>query len=330
MSATPAISIITPVWNGLPYLKECIASVLAQDFQNWEMLIGDNGSTDGTRDYLAKQTDSRIHVYYHEKNYGISGNLNFLFAKAKAPLAYILCADDYFHPKGLRHVIDEWSSSLPSVALICFHPDPGNCKLKQYAYHHLPENIRPKESKLAFFLFGNFTGNLSNVSVRVSPVNSTGGFVDHLKTAQDFEMWRRLTRKNDLRLTDRNVVFVRKHQGSATHYLTQKGDDYGQLISIYEDLLEQLSIEYKRKKLISYFNTQICSQYFRTAIKYALSGRFAFMRAVLKAKSPLLWSIWSQLLICTPLALYPSLREYIGIKWAQNFMSQNKMSRNSQ
>ena len=66
--------------------------------------------------------------------------------------------------------------------------------------------------------------------------------------------------------------------------MTQKGDDYGQLITIYEDLLEQLSIEYKRKKLISYFNTQICSQYFRTAIKYALSGRFAFMKAVLRGQ----------------------------------------------
>ena len=120
-------------------------------------------------------------------------------------------------------------------------------------------------------------------------------------------MWRRLAKKNDLILSPKNVVFVRTHEGSATHYLTQKGDDYGQLITIYEDLLEQLSIEYKRKKLISYFNTQICPQYFRTAMKYALSGRFAFMKAVLKAKSPLLWNIWSQLLICTPLALSPSV-----------------------
>ena len=55
MSSVPAISILTPVWNGLPYVKECIASVLAQEFQDWELLIGDNGSTDGTREYLASK-----------------------------------------------------------------------------------------------------------------------------------------------------------------------------------------------------------------------------------------------------------------------------------
>ena len=70
------------------------------------------------------------------------------------------------------------------------------------------------ESRLAFFLFGNFTGNLSNVSVKVSVVNSTGGFVEHLKTAQDFEMWHRLSKKNDIILSDnKNVVFVREHTG---------------------------------------------------------------------------------------------------------------------
>ena len=46
------ISIITPVWNGLNYLEECIQSVLTQEFDHWEMIISDNGSTDGTREYL--------------------------------------------------------------------------------------------------------------------------------------------------------------------------------------------------------------------------------------------------------------------------------------
>ena len=236
-----------------------------------------------------------------------------------------MCADDYFHPKGLSDVIDEWASSKPSIAFICFNPNAGNNKLRQYAYSVLPKKYSSNGIKVGVLsLLGNFTGNLSNVSVKVSVVNSTGGFVEHLKTAQDFEMWHRLSKKNDIILSDKkNVVFVREHTGSATHYLTQKGDDYGQLITIYEDLLEQLSIEHKRKKLISYFNTQISSQYFRTAIKHALSGKFTFMKTMLRTKSPLLWNIWSQLFICTPLALSPSLREYLAMKWAQKFYDRN-------
>src|SRR5688500_15313128 len=98
MSVVRAISILTPVWNGLPFVKECIDSVLSQEFQEWELIISDNGSTDGTRDYLDTLKDERIKIYKQEKNLGIYGNLNFLLSKASAPIGYWLCADDYFHP----------------------------------------------------------------------------------------------------------------------------------------------------------------------------------------------------------------------------------------
>ena len=76
---TPAISILTPVWNGLPYIKECVESVFSQEFQDWELIISDNGSTDGTRDYLDTLTDKRVQIFKQDKNLGIDGNLNFLF-----------------------------------------------------------------------------------------------------------------------------------------------------------------------------------------------------------------------------------------------------------
>lgn len=322
---TPSISIITPVWNGLPYIKECIDSVLSQEFQDWELLIGDNGSTDGTRDYLAALTDPRIRVYNHETNGGISGNLNILFSKARSPLAFILCADDYFRPGGLTQIMEEWASTKESVALITFNPDPAACKLKKYAYDTLPKSMSPEESRLAFFLFGNFTGNLSNVSVKVPLVNSSGGFVAHLKTALDFEMWQTLSKTHDLVLSKKDVVFVRMHTGSATHYMTRKGHEYGQLVTIYEDLLKQLPTRYQRRKLVTYFNTQVFSQFFRTAIKYALAGKFEYMKNLMSVKSPLGWNALSQVLICTPLALSPGLREYFGVKWAQSFVEQAQL-----
>jgi glycosyltransferase involved in cell wall biosynthesis len=324
MNSLPAISIITPVWNGLPYIKECIESVLAQEFQDWELLLGDNGSTDGTREYLDSLKDSRIRVFKHEVNRGISGNLNFLFSKASAPLAYILCADDYFYPKGLTYVMDEWSSAPASVAFICFSPDIGHSKLRVYAYNILRKNLSPSESRLAFFLFGNFIGNLSNASVRVPEVNAGGGFSEKFKTALDFEMWSRLAKKHDVIISDKEVVFVREHLGAATFYMTQKAEDYGQLVAIYERLVEQLSVEYERSKLMFHFNTQITPQYFRTGIKYGLAGRFAFIKTVLNTKSTILWNIWTQLLICTPLALAENLREYVGIKSAQRFIEKKK------
>lgn len=325
MSTIPAISIITPVWNGVPYIKECVASVQAQEFEDWELLIGDNASTDGTSHYLQGLTDPRIHVYRHENNLGISGNLNFLVAKAKAPLAYILCADDYFHPGGLTRVMEEWRSSNADVAFICFRAGTGGSRVNEYAYSVLPKNISPKFSPLAFFLFGNFTGNISNVSVRVAALNSTKGFAAHLKTAQDFEMWRTLASKSDVVLTEGKVVYARVHEGSASYPQLTKGDAYPQLITIYEVLVEQLSKDYDRRELVAYFNTQICPQYYRTGIKYALLGKYTYLKAVIRARSSILWKTWMQLLICVPLAISQDLREYLVVKRAKNFVRQSKM-----
>ncbi|WP_432713823.1 glycosyltransferase family 2 protein [Pedobacter sp.] len=72
MTSQPSISIITPVWNGLPFIKECIDSVLSQDHACWEMLISDNCSTDGTRAYLDTLKDPRIKIFKQESNLGIN------------------------------------------------------------------------------------------------------------------------------------------------------------------------------------------------------------------------------------------------------------------
>lgn len=326
MKKAPAISIITPVWNGQPFVKECVQSVLSQDFQNWELLVGDNGSTDGTREYLDTLNDSRIRVFQHEKNLGIFGNLNFLFSKADGPLAYILCADDYFLPNGLGSVINEWEMVTPDTAFICFNSKESLAysKLMRYSYSVLPKKMDPVKSKLAFFLFGNFPGNLSNVSVKVEAVKNAGGFVEHMKSAGDFEMWSRLAKKNDVALSNTKAVFLRRHEGVATNYMNRNGEQYAQLLAIFEDLINELSPSYNRKNLIRYFNLGICSFHFRRAIKYAMFGRFAYMKALLNAKSSILWPKWMQLFTCFPLGFTEGGRESLSVHLAKNFINQRK------
>jgi hypothetical protein len=224
----------------------------------------------------------------------------------------------------LAIIMEEWRASKPNVAIICARQGTGGSSIVEYAYKVLPKNIPPASAALAFFLFGNFTGNISNVSVKVSAFNSTGGFVGHLKTAQDFEMWRQLANRYEINFIDGKIVYIREHNESATFYLTRKGDDYIQLITIYEDLIEELSKDFDREKLITYFNTKICPQYYRTGIKYALSGKFVYLETVVTAKSWILWMRWKQILICAPLALTKHMREYIVVRLAKGFVRQSR------
>jgi glycosyltransferase involved in cell wall biosynthesis len=322
MQTTPSISIITPVWNGKPFINECITSVLNQEFQDWELLIGDNASTDGTGDYLDELRDPRIKVFKHEKNKGIFGNLNFLFGHARGPVAYILCADDYFLPNAISKIIEEWKAAPPSTAFIGFNSQEAldYCRLMRYSYDVLPKHMNPAKSRLAFFLFGNFAGNLSNVSVRTDVVKSAGGFSEHMKSAGDFEMWSRLSKNNDARLTDTKVIYVRRHEGVASNYLNNNGEQYHQLLAIFEVLINELSSSYNRRRLISYFNLSITSFHFRRAIKSALYGRFAYMKVLLQAKSSILWPKWFQLITCFPLGFTENGREVLSVMMAKGFI----------
>jgi glycosyltransferase involved in cell wall biosynthesis len=328
MTTSPSISIITPVWNGKPFINECITSVLNQQFQDWELLIGDNGSTDGTREYLDELKDPRIRVFKHEKNKGIFGNLNFLFSHAKGPVAYILCADDYFLPNAISKIIEEWKAAPPSTAFIGFNSQEAldYCRLMRFSYDTLPKHLDPAKSMLAFFLFGNFPGNLSNVSVRTEAVRAAGGFAEHMKSAGDFEMWSRLAKNNDARLTDTKVIYVRRHEGVASNYMNKNGEQYHQLLKIFEVLINELSSSYDRWRLISYFNLSITSFHFRRAIKSAFNGRFAYMKVLLRAKSSILWPKWFQLMTCFPLGFTENGRESLSIIMAKSFINnQNRL-----
>jgi glycosyltransferase involved in cell wall biosynthesis len=326
MQTTPSISIITPVWNGKPFIDECITSVLKQEFQDWELLIGDNGSTDGTRDYLDQLKDPRIKVFKHEKNKGIFGNLNFLFCHARGPVAYILCADDYLLPNAINNIIEEWKEAPPSTAFIGFNSQEAlaYCKLMRYSYNTMPKHLNPAKSRLAFFLFGNFPGNLSNVSVRTDVVKSAGGFAENMKSAGDFEMWSRLSKNNDARLTDTKVIYVRRHEGVASNYMNRNGEQYHQLLAIFERLVNELSSTHDRRRLISYFNLSITSFHFRRAVKSAFYGRFAYMKVLLRAKSSILWPKWFQLITCFPLSLTENGREFLSIMMAKSFINDQK------
>lgn len=103
----PKFSIIIPVYNVAPYLRECLDSVLAQTFIDWEATCVDDGSTDGSGaildEYAAK--DARFHVI-HQKNAGVSAARNAALDVAKGEWIAYLDADDVWHHEFLSEIAD--------------------------------------------------------------------------------------------------------------------------------------------------------------------------------------------------------------------------------
>lgn len=100
----PGLSVVLPVHNGLPYVEESIRSLLAQSFADFELVVGDDGSTDGTRDVLERlaATDFRIRLLRREQPSGLAKAGNWVVREAQAPIVAIAHADDWSHPDRLK------------------------------------------------------------------------------------------------------------------------------------------------------------------------------------------------------------------------------------
>lgn len=133
-NGTPLLSIIVPVYNILEYLPRCVHSITAQTYKNLEILLVDDGSTDGTGelcDSLAGE-DARIRVF-HKENGGSSSARNLGISQAKGEYLGFVDSDDYIEPdmyerlyKGIveykvsmvqigRDEIDEQGNLLPNI-----------------------------------------------------------------------------------------------------------------------------------------------------------------------------------------------------------------------
>ena len=105
MSIMPQISIITPCYNSAPFLEETIHSVLNQTFTDWEWLITDDCSTDGSVLLIENANDPRIILTRSKKNSGAGHARNISLEKASGRFITFLDADDYWESDFLEKMI---------------------------------------------------------------------------------------------------------------------------------------------------------------------------------------------------------------------------------
>lgn len=115
---TPAVSVVMPVHNARPYLDEAIASILAQSFGDFEFVLLDDGSTDGSGDMMRAWAarDDRIRLVASPSRSGPVGSSNRVVAAAKGALIARMDADDISHPDRLRRQLDLFQS-VPDAVL---------------------------------------------------------------------------------------------------------------------------------------------------------------------------------------------------------------------
>lgn len=126
-ASRPRVSVLMPVYNGEKYVAEAIDSILAQTFEDFEFLIINDGSTDGTREILERYAaqDGRIRVL-HRENRGITPTLNELLELARGDLAARMDSDDIAFPdrfaQQVRHFDENPDCVLVGGAVVIIDP----------------------------------------------------------------------------------------------------------------------------------------------------------------------------------------------------------------
>lgn len=114
-SHTPVITVCVPCYNAAPYLRECIDSILSQSFNDFELLIVDDGSTDNSIDIIRSYQDPRIRLIENEHDY--IGTINTLLIEARSKYIARMDADDIMFEDRLQSQYD-YLESNPDIDIL--------------------------------------------------------------------------------------------------------------------------------------------------------------------------------------------------------------------
>jgi glycosyltransferase involved in cell wall biosynthesis len=114
----PLVSVVMPAYNAAAYIAKAIRSVLNQSRRNLELIVVDDGSTDGTKDIVANFNDDRI-KYFYQDNAGASSARNLAINKAQGPYIVILDADDMMTPDFVGRHLDEFERNPQADLVYC-------------------------------------------------------------------------------------------------------------------------------------------------------------------------------------------------------------------
>ena len=120
-ASQPLVSIVTPIYNGAEYLPECIESVLAQTYENWDYTIVDNRSTDASAEIAGRYAarDSRIRVHRNQDFLPVIANHNTALRQISPDSKYckVVFGDDWIFPECLEKMV-ALAEAHPSVGLV--------------------------------------------------------------------------------------------------------------------------------------------------------------------------------------------------------------------
>lgn len=229
MNLLPEISIILPTYNREVLLARAIKSVISQSYQNWELIVWDDGSNDNSSSVVSGINDNRISYHYSENKGAAAARNQAISITSGDYLAFLDSDDEWLDDKLSIQV--EAMQAHPKIDLIFSDFENINLVRKKSGtnfsgFQETFEMMRTAELDPGIFEIkhgflkslarGNYIAT-DTVIVKKSVIQNLGGFNEKLRNSEDFELWWRLG-LNDVRVAFHDQVLMTRYkpEGSLT------------------------------------------------------------------------------------------------------------------
>ncbi len=206
MNTNPEISVILPVYNGEPYLKAAIDSILNQTFKNFEFIIINDGSIDASEAIIKSYKDERI-KYLYQNNLGLGATLNKAISLSKSSFIARQDQDDISLPDRFEKQIS-YLKQNPRVALIGTRGKIIDENNKHIGIHNHPTSYPEIKYHLIFdnpFIH-------SSVIFQKEIYMSCGGYDSNINKFEDYDLWSKIAIKKEVVNLENQLVLYRHHE----------------------------------------------------------------------------------------------------------------------
>jgi glycosyltransferase involved in cell wall biosynthesis len=199
----PTVSVIIPTHDRRAMLGEAIDSVLAQTFRDFELIVVDDGSTDGTQGMLRSRDDPRL-IALWQHNRGVAAARNMGVAHARAPFLAFLDSDDLWLPRKLE----------VQLRYLERHPRIAICQTEElWVRHGRRVNPMQKHQKRSGWIFRECLPRCiispSAVMLRRESFKALGGFDEMLPACEDYDLWLRAALRYEIATLAESLIVKR-------------------------------------------------------------------------------------------------------------------------
>jgi len=255
ISAPPKVAVVIAAYNAERFIRKTLESVFAQSLESIEVIVVDDGSTDGTAAVLASFSDCRLSVI-RQANGGVSAARNAGLAAAKAPYIFFLDADDVLVRDALTHMSSVLDRRPDRVACYAHHMRIAEDDTMLSSPADVVWKMLPAQDTLRQLIAKNFIV-CGAICIRTEVARAVGGFNTALKLGEDWEFWCRIAAYGDFAAMPDQVVLLYRQRFASANYRLRKSplrQNFEAIEAVYSnpDIRRQFTaLELKRRRRLA-------------------------------------------------------------------------------